>query len=52
MSRFSEDQLREVFDEIDKDKSGYINRKEVSKALEKLGLSKAEILDYTEVGRK
>ena len=49
MSRFSEDQLQEVFDEIDEDKNGYINRTEVAGALRRLGISEKEVVEYTEV---
>ena len=49
MSRFSEDQLHEVFDEIDSDKNGYINRAEVVAALSRLGMKSEEIKAYSEV---
>lgn len=51
MSRFHEDQLREVFDEIDLDKNGYINRSEVLHVLKKLDLNDKEVKEYTDVGK-
>ena len=50
MSKFSDKEIRDCFDAMDLDKSGFVSRSEIAKGLEQLpGITKQDVEELTQV---